>query len=248
MGKLIAVVSGKGGVGKTTVAAGVSCCLAALGKTVVCADADAGMGNLDVALGMQDAGALDAGDLLRDLAGFSDTLVPHESLENLRLLAAPPEQDDAVLKGMPELLRKIAGTADFCIADCPAGAGTLVREIAAAADEVIMICTPDFVSLRDAKRLAGILDGYGRIRLVINRVRPRLMSSGSAPDIDDAIDTTGLMLLGVLPEDEAIMVFSNRWKLFPLYTADGAARACLNIAQRLLGNQVPMMKMSRFID
>jgi len=247
MGKLIAVVSGKGGVGKTTVAAGVGCCLAALGKTVVCADADAGMGNLDVALGMQDAGALDGGDVLHGLAEINEALLPHETLDNLRLLSAPAESDDAVKTGMPHLLREIADTVDYCIADCPAGAGAALLAIAAEADEIIMVCTPDFVSLRDAKRLADMLKNDS-IRLVVNRVRPRLMISGNAPDIDSAMDTTGLMLLGVVPEDESIMIFSNRWKLFPLYTADGAARACLNIAQRLLGNHVPVMKMNRFID
>jgi len=245
MGVAIAVASGKGGVGKTSVVAGLAACLAAMGKSVLCVDADIGLRNLDIVLGLSDKTALDFGDVLRGDVPPERALVAHPLLKGLKLLNAPYTLPDTADAKFPDLIASFRERFDFILIDCAAGLGRSLRMAASAADRAILVTTPDATSLRDAARTAAVFEelGVGKMGLVVNRIRPRLVSREEVPNIDDAMDVTGVPLLGIVPEDENVITGANRAQPLIMRSAEGAALAYYNIAQRLTGSQVPLMKL-----
>jgi len=240
----IFVASGKGGVGKTSLVAGIGSCLAAMGLRVLCIDADFGLGNLDILFGLTDKTALDLGDVLRGHAGLMEAAVRHSEIEGLYLLNAPLRMDGIEERSFVALERFAAREFDYCFVDCSAGIGRGLEMAARGADMGIIVASPDFTSLRDAERAARICEDVGHkgleLKLVINRVRPKLMATGDMPNIDDAMDATGLPLLGVVPEDERVIASSNRSEPLVLNHADGASAAYLRIARRLTGARVAL--------
>lgn len=246
MGIAIAVASGKGGVGKTSLVAGVSACLSVLDKKVLCVDADIGLRNLDIVLGLSDRTALDFGDVMRGNTSLERAVVNHPEIENLYLLNAPLYFDPEDMN-FEKLMTEASELFDFCIIDCPAGLGDTVQAIASAVNNAILVTTPDTTSLRDVGRSALLLDELGvkNVRLVVNRVRPRLVAREDAPNIDDAMDIAGIPLLGIVPEDERVISSSNHARSVIFNSSDGAALAYYNIARRILGEPVPVMKMRR---
>jgi septum site-determining protein MinD len=245
MGEAIAVVSGKGGAGKTSIVAGLSTCLAAMGYTVLAVDADVGLRNLDIVLGMSDKTALDFGDILAGRVPFDKAIVAHDIIEDLYLLNAPNTlPDDSDDCRFADIIRQAKDKYRFCFIDCAAGLGRTMRMAAGPADRAIVVTTPDSTSLRDAARTVGILESFGitEIGLVVNRVRVRLVEKAEAPNIDDAMDTAGIPLLGIVPEDERVITSANHEKPIIMRASDGAALAYYNIARRLLGQQIPLMK------
>ncbi|NLM61875.1 MAG: AAA family ATPase [Clostridiales bacterium] len=244
MGETIAVGSGKGGVGKTSIVAGVATCLAAMGYKVLAVDADIGLRNLDILLGMSDTTALDFGDVLRGDTELEKAIVRCGDLENLHLLNAPytlEESYDAAFEGMMERAKKLY---DFCFVDCAAGLGRSLKMAASAAGRAIVVTTLDKTSLRDAARAVERFDfyGVGEIGLIVNRVRPRLAARAQSPNIDDAIDVSRAQLLGIVPEDERVIISANLERPIILDNCNGAALAYYNIARRLIGEFVPLMR------
>ena len=244
MSETIAVGSGKGGVGKTSIVAGVAACLAALGYRVLAVDADIGLRNLDILLGMSDITALDFGDVLRGDADLEKAIVSSRDMENLCLLNAPytlEEPYDAAFEGMMEQAK---GLFDFCIVDCSAGLGGSLKMAASAADRAIVVTTLEKTSLRDAARAVERFDFFGvdDIGLIVNRVRPRLAAKDQSPGIDDAIDISRAQLLGIVPEDERVIISANLERPVVFEACNGAALAYYNIARRIVGEFVPLMK------
>jgi len=244
MGEVIAVASGKGGVGKTSVVAGLSSCLAAMGYKILAVDADIGLRNLDIVLGMSDKTALDFGDILAGRAPFEKTVVSHSEIDNLYLLNAPNTMPDVEDRQFIEMIRSAKNKFNYCFIDCPAGLGRSMRMAAASADRAIVVATPDTTSLRDAARTVELFEqsGISRIGLVVNRVRHRLVEKEETPNIDDAIDVAGVPLLGIIPEDERVITSANHEKPIIMRASDGAALAYYNIARRVIGQQIPLMK------
>ncbi|MBQ2840556.1 MAG: septum site-determining protein MinD [Oscillospiraceae bacterium] len=252
MSRAICVASGKGGTGKTSVASGIACCLAALGKRVVILDADVGLRNMDIVLGVSDAALFDFTDVLSGNISLSRALLAHPLVENLFLLSAPLGESagrDTTPQELADLVREIKGMCDFCIIDCPAGLDFGFNLAAAAADAAILVATPDTVSLRDAQLTRAALKSRGikDIRLVVNRVRPSLIRKLYTANIDEAIDRTATQLLGIVPEDKAVIEAANNGKLLFSNLRAPAARAYRNIAKRICGESVPLMKISRKI-
>lgn len=245
MGVAIAVASGKGGVGKTSVVAGLAACLAAMGKNVLCIDADIGLRNLDIVLGLSDKTALDFGDVLRGDTPLDRALVTHPMLKSLKLLNAPYSLPDAADANFPDLIADARERFDYILIDCAAGLGRSLRMAAGAADRAILVTTPDATSLRDAARTASVFEeaGVSSVGLVVNRIRPKLVSRQEVPNVDDAMDVTGVPLLGIVPEDENVITSTNQAQPLILRSAEGAALAYYNIARRLTGAQIPLMKM-----
>lgn len=245
MGKAVVVTSGKGGTGKTSVTGGVASCLAALGKKVLCLDADVGLRNLDIVLGLSDRALLDFMDVLSGNAELKSAVVGHPVIPRLSLLSAPSGSPDQwpQPEEMKKLVSRLKQQYDYCLIDSPAGLGAGFRLASCAADGAIVVCTPDAASLRDARRAAEALETL-RVgaALVVNRVRPKLIARQQAANVDDAMDITGVRLLGLVPEDEAVIICSNRGVPVILQEHGGAARAYLNIAKRLDGQRVPLMK------
>mgnify|MGYP001016124138 CR=1 FL=1 len=245
MGKIIAVVSGKGGTGKTSFTANVGLALAALGKNTLCLDCDITLRNLDLALGLTDKALMDFSDVIAGRCSLSDAAADHPKYPGLHLLTAPLSpggQLDVTDEQMRQLLDQVRQEYDYCLIDAPAGLGQGFRLATGCADCVVVITTTDASALRDAQHTVMELDRFpaGALHLVVNRVRKKLLRQLHAT-IDDAIDKAGLPLLGVVPEDSDVPYALNRG--IPLRDINYyAARAYENIARRITGHQVPLMR------
>lgn len=245
MGKIIAVVSGKGGTGKTSFTANTGLALAALGYRVLCLDCDFPLRNLDLALGLSDCALMDFSDVAEGRSSLDEAVVPHRKYPSLHLLSAPASTDWHVVEAtqMASLYRQIRSSYDYCLVDSPAGLGPGFHLAADYADSAVVVTTTDQTALRDAQRTVMELERFpaGHIYLVVGRVKPRMLRSLHTT-IDDAIDSAGLPLLGVIPEDGDMPYALNRG--VPLREINSyAARAYENIARRIAGRKVPLMKL-----
>ena len=243
MGTAIVVTSGKGGTGKTSLTGGVSSCLAALGNRVLCIDMDIGLRNLDISLGMTDRALMDFTDVLEGRCTLRRAAVQHPVIENLFLLTAPLTlTDGAIPEGrMRAFLAQAKTEYDYILMDSPAGLGEGFRLAVCGADRGVVVSTTDTSALRDAQRVVAQLSKrLPHIHLVMNRVQPKLLRRLHTT-IDDAMDAAGLPLLGVVPEDEQVMLSANCGQPIILASRKGAAVAYLNIARRLMGQKVPLM-------
>ena len=245
MGTSYVVASGKGGTGKTSFVAGVGADLARLGHRTLCVDADIGLRNLDLVLGMSDRVLMNFADVITGRCTLEKAAVHHPRLPNLHLLTAHMARDAAHIQkeDMRAFVQAAMRQFDFCIIDAPAGLGSGFRLAAAGADRAIIVTTTDSSSLRDAQHTVMELSDYAlRSRhLVVNRVEKKLLRKLHR-SIDDAIDTAGLPLIGIVPEDPKVRLATNREIPLILMENRGAAQAYTNIAQRLCGNRVPLMK------
>lgn len=242
MGSIIFITSGKGGTGKTSIAAGIATCLGALGHKTVLVDADIGLRNVDIVLGVSDKAVMHFGDVLKGDVELSEALVSRNDLPLLSILAAPHNDPNAPPNDVRRLMRKLSDEFEFVLIDGPAGISDWVRLMAELSDTVIAVATPDVVSMRDASRISEMLDDLGKspARLVVNRVRPRLINDNGALYVDDIMDGTGMSLLGLAPEDERVIAAANKGEPLVAFAQDGAALAFRNIALRLLGKRVPL--------
>lgn len=245
-GQCIAVVSGKGGTGKTSFTAGVGAALALSGRRVLCLDCDVGLRNLDLALGLSDRALMDFSDVAQGRCSLNEAVVEHPRLPGLFLLTAPVRSRGRPVteEQMTQLLRDIRGQFDYCLLDAPAGLGEYFRLATAAADRCIVVTTTDPPALRDAQHTVMELSRFprGRLHLVVNRVRGKLLRSMHAT-IDDAIDTAGLPLLGVIPEDDTLPLAQSRGAALLLVSTAGASAAYRNIARRITGARVPLLRL-----
>lgn len=244
MGTVIVVTSGKGGTGKTSLTSGVASCLAALGQKVLCIDLDIGLRNLDISLGMTDRALMDFTDVVEGRCSLERAAVEHPVIRGLYLLTAPvrpspSSMDEEKMKAMLETAR---AQFDYILIDSPAGLGSGFRLAVCGADRAVVVSTNDSSALRDAQRTVVEL---GRrldiIHLVMNRIQPKLLRR-LRTTIDDAMDAAGLPLLGVVPEDSQVILAANTGEPLILFSRKGAALAYLNIAKRLMGQRVPLMK------
>lgn len=245
MGEVISVISGKGGTGKTTICAAVATCLAVDGKRVLCIDADIGLRNLDIALGMAELPLAAFTDVLHGHCNLSDA-AEHPQLPGLFLLTAPVRENEDLISadGFRELLDQARRDFDFCLIDAPAGIGAGFRLATRFADRCLVISTPDPASMRDAGCAADllILDGKETLQLIVNRCAPRMFSKMELT-VDDIMDDVGLPLLGLVPEDTDVMLAAAYGAPLILSTNGGAAEACLRISRRLRGVPTPLMKL-----
>jgi len=247
MGTVIVITSGKGGTGKTSLTGGLGVGLAELGTRVLCIDVDIGLRNLDISLGMTDTVLMDFTDVMEGRCTLSRAVAPHPGIPNLSLLTAPltfskePIQKDQ----FKNLLTEARQSYDYILIDCPAGLGMGFQLATCDADEVIVVSMNDFSALRDAQRVVSQLPAkFSKIRLVVNRVQPKLLRRlGST--IDDAMDTVGLPLLGIVPEDSQVILSANAGRALLQTNSKGAATAYRNIAKRITGKQVPLMKIRK---
>ena len=242
MSTAVVVTSGKGGTGKTSLTGGVSSCLAALGRRVLCIDMDIGLRNLDISLGLTDRALMDFTDVLEGRCSLKRAAVPHPVIKNLYLLTAPLTLSPGISEErMKAFLRTAREQYDYILMDSPAGMGEGFRLAVCGADRGIVVSTTDTSPLRDAQRVVSLLSRQlPSIHLVVNRVQPKLLRRLHTT-IDDAMDAAGLPLLGVVPEDEQVMLSANQGKPIILASRKGAAVAYLNIARRLMGERVPLM-------
>lgn len=243
IGTSIVITSGKGGTGKTSTTAGIASCLAAMGNKVLCLDCDVGLRNLDLTLGLTDQALMDFTDVMEGRCSLERAAVEHPLVDNLFLLTAPVTLPAGITEeGMRQLMRKIRAQFDYCIIDCPAGVGTGFRLATCAADRAIVVSNADFAALRDGQAAVQRLMQLDiPLHLVVNRLRPRLLRKMRL-DVDDAMDNTGLPLIGIVPEDERVTLAAAQGTPLILTTRRGAALAYYHIAQRITGQRVPLMR------
>jgi len=237
LGQVLAVVSGKGGTGKTSLCAGVACCLAAEGKRVLCIDADVGLRNLDISLGMSQEPALPFTAVMRGEYTLDQAAV-HPLYSNLHFLTAPVTEAPEDLDGeqFARLLEQARQTYDWCLIDAPAGIGAGFRLAVSHADQAMVVTGGDPAALRDGARTAEALEQCSRAqaKIVVNRIRRKFFQRTRAT-VDDCMDIVGLPLLGIVPDDEAVVLAAASGKPLCRTSRKGAALACLHIARRLCG-------------
>ena len=244
MGTAIMVTSGKGGTGKTTLTAGISSCLAAIGKQVLCIDMDIGLRNLDISLGMTDRIVMDFSDVVEGRCTLERGAAVHPVIKGLSLLTAPMRlpAERISAEQMKSFIKHAKQIYDYVLIDSPAGIGSGFQLALSGADRVIVVTTNDPSSLRDAQRTVGeISRTHNHIHLIMNRIQPKLLKQLHTT-IDDAMDIAGLPLLGVVPEDGQVSLALGEGKPLVLASRKGAAVACLNIARRINGERIPLMK------
>lgn len=242
MGELIAVLSGKGGTGKTTVCAGISCALALQGQKVLAIDCDVGLRNLDIALGIPDLGALSFQEVASGSYGL-DQATEHPVYPNLRFLTAPVAcaAGEIDVDAFCELLQEARNQFDFVLLDAPAGVEAGFSLAAQFADRMLLVTGQDPAAIRDAARAGQLLNEMDKtdVRLVVNRVSKKMIAA-TQMNIDDIMDKAGLPLIGVVPEDLNVILASAFRQPLLGYTKGGAAAACRRIARRIRGLSVPV--------
>ena len=240
VGEVIAVLSGKGGTGKTTITAGLAVALALGGERVLCIDCDVGLRNLDISLGLSDQSCLSFLDVSE--GGYNlNTLRPHPQFPGLYFLTAPMNLTAEQIDPEPfwDLVMSARREFDFVFLDAPAGVDAGFRLAAQKADRILLVTGADPASVRDAGRAGQMLELMGKcnVRLIVNRISPRLASSMKLT-VDDVMDEAGLPLIGIVPEDPDVILSAAFGKPLLTYTKKGAAAACRRIAKRVQGMPV----------
>lgn len=244
--KAIVVTSGKGGVGKTTTTANVGAALAQLGEKVAVIDTDVGLRNLDVVMGLEGRVVYDLIDVFEGRCKLRQALIRDKRVENLYLLAASQTHDKSALNEarMTETVRLLIDEEGFdrILIDSPAGIESGFQTAASAADGAIVVVNPEVSSVRDADRIIGLLEARGitEVKCIINRLRPEMVKRGDMLEVDDVLEILGVKLIGIVPEDEKIIVSSNIGSPISLEKSkDGAGGAFKDIAKRLQGEEIP---------
>jgi len=245
MSEVIVITSGKGGVGKTTTTANIGTGLALMGKKVVLVDTDIGLRNLDVVLGLENRIVYDLVDVVEGFCRVKQALIKDKRYDGLFLLPAAQTREKTAVnpKQMIRLCNELREEFDYIIIDCPAGIEQGFKNAIAGADKAIVITTPEVSAVRDADRIIGLLESseLRNPKLVINRVRMDMVKRGDMMSIDDIIDILAIDLIGVVPDDEKIIVSTNRGEPAVTDNKSLAGQAYRNITRRVLGEQVPIM-------
>jgi len=246
---IITVTSGKGGVGKTTTAANLGVALAVRSQRVVCIDADIGLRNLDVVLGLENRIVYDLVDVVEGRCRLRQAMVRDKRLSELYLLPAAQTRDKTAVQPeqMVEVCEELRPDFDFILIDSPAGIEQGFRNAVAPADEAIIVTTPEVSAVRDADRIIGLIEAEEKdsMRLLINRLRPEMVRREDMLSIDDVLEVLAIDLLGVVPEDDQVIVATNRGRPLSLDGHSRAGRAYNNIAGRMLGEDIPLMSLDR---
>ena len=241
LGRAIVVTSGKGGVGKTTTTANLGTALAARGARVALVDADVGLRNLDIVMGLESRVKYHVLDVLEEKVTLDEALVADKHSDNLRLLAAAQtrEKDEVDTAKMRELIAALRAKFDYVLIDCPAGIEMGFKNAVAGADEAIVVCTPEVSAVRDVDRVVGLLGNRFKPQLIINRLRPQLVKKGKMLSVEDVNAILHLPLLGVIADEPEIIVTTNKGEPLALRHDGPTASAYHAIAARVAGEDVP---------
>ena len=236
-GRAIVVTSGKGGVGKTTTTANLGTALAMAGATVALVDADVGLRNLDIVLGLEARVRSHLLDVIEGRVTLDDALVTDKRVPTLRLLAAAQtrDKDEVDTHAMHALIDSLRDRFDYVLIDCPAGIELGFTNAIVGADEAIVVCTPEVAAVRDADRVVGLLGNRASIRLIVNRLRPELVRRGKMLSVDDVNGILRLPLLGVIADEPGVIISTNKGEPIVLDETSATGAAYRAIAGRIAG-------------
>lgn len=247
MSEVIVITSGKGGVGKTTTAANLGTGLAVNGKKVALVDADIGLRNLDVVMGLENRIVYDLVDVVEGNCRLRQALIKDKRYEGLFLLPAAQTRDKNAVS--PEQMKKLCSGLkeegfDYIIIDCPAGIEQGFKNAISGADRAIVVTTPEVSAVRDADRIIGLLEAneLSNPKLVINRLRADMVKRGDMMTIEDVTEILAIDILGVVPDDESIVISTNKGEPAVTDDASKAGTAYRNITRRIMGEEVPLME------
>ncbi|AFY67946.1 septum site-determining protein MinD [Geitlerinema sp. PCC 7407] len=249
MSRVIVVTSGKGGVGKTTCTANLGMALAQQGRRVIVVDADFGLRNLDLLLGLENRIVYTALEVLAGECRLEQAIVKDKRQNRLALLpAAQNRTKDAVRpEQMKQLIAALTGKYDYILVDCPAGIEMGFQNAIVAAREALVVTTPEISAVRDADRVVGLLEAQGikQMRLIINRIRPNMVQVNDMMSVEDVQEILAIPLIGVIPDDERVIVSTNRGEPLVLSeTPSMAGTAFENVARRLEGQKVEFLDLN----
>ncbi|MEZ4236505.1 MAG: septum site-determining protein MinD [Myxococcota bacterium] len=244
MAECIVVTSGKGGVGKTTTSANLAAGLALQGKSVVVVDADIGLRNLDVVLGLENRIVYDLVQVIEGECRLKQALIRDKRVEGLFLLPAAQTRDKAAVKpeDMQKLVRDLKVDHEYVIIDCPAGIEQGFKNSVAGADRALVVTTPEVSAIRDADRIIGLVEAHDlpEPQLIINRYRPGMVSRGDMMNRDDILEILAIPLVGIVPDHQDVIISANRGQPVVFDDRSIVGQAYRRITERVLGNDVPI--------
>ncbi len=249
-GKVITITSGKGGVGKTTVTANLAAALAMNGRKVVALDADIGLRNLDVVMGLENRIVYDLVDVVEGRCRLRQAMIKDKRQPDLYLIPAAQTRDKMSVSpsDMTLVCDQLREEMDYIIIDSPAGIERGFRNAIAPADQVIIVTNPEISAVRDADRIIGLIEAEekGPGYLIVNRVKPEMVARGEMLSIDDILDILAIDLIGVIPEDEAILISTNQGMPVAMSGVNGASasHAFQNTARRIEGENAPFIDLT----
>ena len=248
MSEVIVITSGKGGVGKTTTSANIGCGLALAGKKTVLVDSDIGLRNLDVVMGLENRIVYDLVDVVEGTCRLKQALIKDKRYPGLFLLPAAQTRDKNAVS--PEQMKKLCENIkdmgfDYIIIDCPAGIEQGFKNAIAGADRAIVVTTPEVSAVRDADRIIGLLEanGLNNPMLIVNRVRYDMVKRGDMMSVDDVKEILSEEVIGIVPDDEDIVVTTNKGEPAVAEGVSKAGMAYRNITSRKMGEEVPFLKL-----
>ncbi|PKO18298.1 MAG: septum site-determining protein MinD [Chloroflexi bacterium HGW-Chloroflexi-10] len=245
--KVITITSGKGGVGKTTTTANLGVALAQLGQKVVCIDGDIGLRNLDVILGLENRIVYDLVDVIEGRCRLKQAMIRDKRLPELYLIPAAQTRDKSAVSpsDMIRLCDELRSDVDWILIDSPAGIERGFRNSVAPADLIYVVTNPEVSAVRDADRIIGLVEAEekGPPKLILNRVNQNLTKRGDMLNPEDVLELLAIELIGIIPEDESVVIGSNRGQPVTLTDKSKAGTAYRNIAKRTLGESVPWMNL-----
>lgn len=247
--KVITITSGKGGVGKTTATANLGAALASLGQRVACIDADIGLRNLDVVLGLENRIVYDLVDAVEGRCRLNQAMIKDKHIPNLYLIPSAQTRDKTAVSpsDMIRICDELRPDLDWIIVDSPAGIERGFKNAIAPADQVIVVTNPEVSAVRDADRIIGIVEAEekGTPKLLINRLNPEMVKQNNMLSADDVVDLLAIHLIGIVPEDKAVLISTNQGKPIALDNKSLAGKAYQNIARRILGEDVPLLDLDK---
>jgi len=244
---VITITSGKGGVGKTTTTANLGVALALAGKRVVTIDADIGLRNLDVVMGLENRIVYDLVDVVEGRCRLRQAMIRDKRLSELYLIPAAQTRDKTAVNpdDMVRICDQLRSDFDYILVDSPAGIERGYQNAVAPADQIAIVTTPEVAAVRDADRIIGLLEAEGKDtpQLIINRFKPDMARRGDMLGTSDVIEILAIELIGIVPEDEAIIISTNKGVPAALDEKVLAGQAFRNIARRIMGEDVPFMNL-----